>query len=232
MRIGRAYHWMQGHVWFGLLAYPIILFHSGFRFGGVFTEILMWTFTIVVISGIVGIVIQQYLPTKLLHDVKYETIYDQVDHVVEGLAEEAANLVKTATGLGGSEEFEVESMPAGGIPRRWPIRRCAAKTLNDFYVAHVKPYMAKTIPHQSKLSTEPKARVAFDQLRSSVPISMQEPLNDLALDRRGTPPLAVQKHMHHVLHGWLLVHVPLSYGLMLLAAWHAVYALRFVHPHW
>jgi hypothetical protein len=33
--------------------------------------------------------------------------------------------------------------------------------------------------------------------------------------------------MHHVLHGWLLVHVPLSYATLLLGAVHAVIALRY-----
>ena len=233
MRIGRAYYWMQGHVWFGLLAYPIILFHSGFRFGGPFTQVLMWLFTIVIISGIVGIVIQQYMPSKLLRDVRFETIYEQIDHVVEGLQEEAETLVKTATNLGGGEAFEVENMPAGGNTATLADTSVrAVKTMTDFYGAHVKPYLAKTIPHQTKLATEPAARVAFDHVRSSVPLAMQDPLNDLAAIVEERRQLAEQKHLHHILHGWLIVHVPISYGLMLLATWHAIYALRFVHPHW
>src|SRR5262245_25676911 len=36
MRIGRAYWWTQGHVWLGLLAYPLILYHAGFRWGQTF----------------------------------------------------------------------------------------------------------------------------------------------------------------------------------------------------
>jgi hypothetical protein len=33
--------------------------------------------------------------------------------------------------------------------------------------------------------------------------------------------------MHHFLHGWLLVHIPLSYALLALGAIHAVFALRY-----
>src|SRR3954447_17279091 len=29
LRIGRAHTWLQGHVWLGLLAYPMILYHAG-----------------------------------------------------------------------------------------------------------------------------------------------------------------------------------------------------------
>src|SRR5260221_6978475 len=33
-RIGRAQAWMRGHLWLGVLALPLILFHGGFHFGG------------------------------------------------------------------------------------------------------------------------------------------------------------------------------------------------------
>jgi hypothetical protein len=233
LRVGRAYHWMQGHVWLGLLAYPIILFHSGFRFGGDFTSIIMWMFTIVVISGIVGLVIQQYMPSKLLREVRFETIYEQIDHVVDQLQEEAETLVKAAIGESGGEAFEVESMPAGGTTATVAEASVkATRTLTDFYNSHVKPYLGHVPPPGSKLRTESAARVAFDQVRSSVPVTQQEPLNDLASIVEERRQLAQQKHMHHVLHGWLLVHVPLSYGLMVLATIHAVLALRYVTPHW
>lgn len=39
--------------------------------------------------------------------------------------------------------------------------------------------------------------------------------------------LAQQKRLHHVLHGRLLVHVPLSTALLLLSITHAVVALRY-----
>ena len=233
MRIGRAYTWMQGHVWLGLLAYPIILFHSGFRFGGPFTQVLMWLFTIVVISGIFGIVLQQYMPGKILRDVQFETIFDQIDHVVEQLAAEAQKTVTRAIGDIGGEAFEVEVVPAGAATATMPqATQRAAATLKDFYTLHVKTYLVPKIPSGSRLKTRASADVFFDQIRTSLPKTMHSDLNDLAQIVEERRQLAHQAHMHHWLHGWLIVHVPLSYGLMLLAAWHAVYALRFVSPHW
>lgn len=233
MRIGRAYHWMQGHVWFGLLAYPIILYHCGFRWGGPFTQILMWMFTIVVVSGILGIIIQQYMPGKVLRDVQFETIYDQIDHVVDQLQVEADDIIKKVVGEGGGEAFEVEVMPAGkNTATLASAGTLAAKRLSEFYVAYVKPYLGRTVPVTTKFKTELGAQVAFDQIRTSLPKSMHEPLNDLASIVEERRQLAMQRHMHHILHGWLLVHVPLSYGLMVLAAVHAVVALRYVTPHW
>jgi hypothetical protein len=36
-----------------------------------------------------------------------------------------------------------------------------------------------------------------------------------------------QEKLHHLLHGWLLIHIPLSYALLLLSAVHAVMTLRY-----
>lgn len=233
MRVGRAYHWMQGHVWLGLLAYPIILYHSGFRWGGVYTQILMWLFTIVVVSGILGIVIQQYMPPKILHEVQFETIYEQIDHVVDQLQQEAESIVQGINAAGGGEAFEVEVMPAGKATATLAVTSVkAAQTVTDFYNAHVKPYLARKIPLQTRFTTELGAQVAFDQVRTAIPRTLHEPLNDLVSIVEERRQLAIQKRMHHVLHGWLIAHIPLSYALMVLAACHAVVALRYVRPHW
>jgi hypothetical protein len=233
LRVGRAYHWMQGHVWLGLLSYPIILYHCGFRWGGPFTQILMWLFTIVVISGIIGLIIQQYLPSKILREVQFETIFEQIDHVVDQLAAEADDLVRTAVGTSAGEAFEMEVVPAGGQTATLTETNVAgAKILSEFYTVHVKPYLARRIPPQTRLKTDSAVRVAFDQVRLLLPLAMQEHLADLASIVEERRQLAEQRSMHHLLHGWLIAHVPLSYALMLLAAWHAVYALRFVTPHW
>jgi hypothetical protein len=233
LRVGRAYHWMQGHVWLGLLSYPIILYHSGFRWGGPFTQILMWLFTIVVVSGLIGLVIQQYMPAKILREVRFETIYEQIDHVVEQLAAEADDLVRRAVGTSAGQAFEMEVVPAGGQTATLTQTNVAgAKILGEFYTAHVRPYLAPRVPPQARLKTESAARLAFDQVRLLLPPAMQEHLDDLASIVEERRQLADQRSMHHLLHGWLIVHVPLSYALILLAAWHAVYALRFVTPHW
>jgi hypothetical protein len=39
--------------------------------------------------------------------------------------------------------------------------------------------------------------------------------------------LAVQKRLHLWLHTWLMVHVPISFALLVLTAVHAVLSLRY-----
>jgi hypothetical protein len=233
MRIGRAYWWMQGHVWLGLIAYPIILLHAGFRWGGPYTQILMWLFTIVVVSGIIGIIIQQLMPSLLLRDVQYETIYEQIEHVVEQLQQEADAIAQTVVGETGGEAYETEVVPAGSaVATAAQTNVKAAKDFLQFYSAEVKPYLNRRIPDGTKFNSELAAQVVFDHVRATMPRSIHPALTDLAAIVEERRQLAEQKKMHHILHGWLIMHVPLSYGLIVLAAVHAVQALRYVRPHW
>src|SRR5262245_6817202 len=63
-RLGRAATWMRGHIWLGLLSFPLILFHGGFHFGGVVTFTLMVLFIIVVLSGVLGWLPQRCFATR------------------------------------------------------------------------------------------------------------------------------------------------------------------------
>jgi hypothetical protein len=60
-----------------------------------------------------------------------------------------------------------------------------------------------------------------------VPQELWPKLEDLANICEERRQLERQRRMHDVLHGWLLVHIPTSYALLLLGAVHAVYALRY-----
>ena len=96
LRIGRAQTWMRGHLWLGLLSFPLILFHGGFAWRGPLTAVLMLLFFIVVISGLFGAALQHYLPRTILSRVPMETIYEEIPHVRQQLFEEADQLVEAA----------------------------------------------------------------------------------------------------------------------------------------
>src|SRR5450432_1795734 len=80
-RLGRAQSWMRGHLWLGLLSFPVILFHGGFHFGGTLTRTLMWLFVFVWISGILGAALQHFMPRFQTGQLPMETIYEQIDRV-------------------------------------------------------------------------------------------------------------------------------------------------------
>src|SRR5260370_39213821 len=97
-RIGRAQTWMRGHLWLGLLSFPLILFHAGFAWKGPLTAVLMILFTIVVLSGLIGAAIQHFVPRYMLRNVPLETIYEEIPHVRQQLREEADQLVGSIYG--------------------------------------------------------------------------------------------------------------------------------------
>jgi hypothetical protein len=121
-RLGRAQTWMRGHLWFGLLALPLILFHGGFHFGGTLTRVLMWLLILTVSSGVFGAALEHSIPRRMTADVPLETIYDEIGHVRRLLREEADGAVETVCGnLGFAKSLEQESQRAGGFTARRPI---------------------------------------------------------------------------------------------------------------
>jgi hypothetical protein len=77
------------------------------------------------------------------------------------------------------------------------------------------------------LSDDSQARTMFQQLRVLLPRNLHSSVDDLENIREEKRQLDQQSRLHKVLHGWLLVHIPLSYALLLLGAVHAVMALKF-----
>jgi hypothetical protein len=98
-RIGRAATWMRGHLWLGMLSFPLILFHSGFTWRGPLTALLMLLMLIVIVSGIFGAALQHYLPRMITSQVPMETIYEEIPHVREQLFEEADQLMESAVAV-------------------------------------------------------------------------------------------------------------------------------------
>src|SRR5262252_7690284 len=94
-RVGRAQTWMRGHLWLGLVSYPVILCHSAFSMGNGLTRALMWIFSFVIGSGIVGAALQHYMPEMITDRVPLETIYNQIDRVQGQLLKESDNLMSS-----------------------------------------------------------------------------------------------------------------------------------------
>src|SRR4051795_3685985 len=81
LKIGSVRSWMRAHVWLTLLTIPLVLLHSGFRLGGPMTIFLLVLYTIVMISGIYGLILQHRIPRIMQDRVPVETVYQQIPHV-------------------------------------------------------------------------------------------------------------------------------------------------------
>jgi hypothetical protein len=77
------------------------------------------------------------------------------------------------------------------------------------------------------LANADKAQLAFSAVRTLLPAPAHDALDDLQDICDEARQLQKQERLHHWMHGWLLVHIPLSLALILLGAVHAVMALRY-----
>jgi len=241
-RIGRGTLWLRGHIWLGLVSFPLILFHGGFHFGGALTTVLMILFIVVFVSGIVGVILQQTLPRLMLTRVPLETVYEQIDPVVEQLREEADELVAAAAGpLPVATARMVEIRRAGGgadermgqprsSPRAAPVALAPtpeSNLLRDAYLRDIRPFLDPAHHRNGIVDTAAKSTTLFRELRTALPPLLHATVAELESICEERRQLADQKRLHHWLHGWLLIHVPLSLALLLLGAIHAVIALRY-----
>ena len=98
--------------------------------------------------------------------------------------------------------------------------------LRRFYMAELRPYLEH--PKRSlRLGEAGRAKSSFAAVRTLVPPSAHATIADLEDICDEARQLSLQERMHRWLHGWLLVHIPLSLALILLGAIHAVMALRY-----
>ena len=222
-RLGRAQTWMRGHLWLGLVSLPLILFHSGFRYGHGLTWLLMTLLILVVVSGVFGAALQHYMPRVVTREVPLETIYDEIGHVRAQLLEEAEEIRKQ---ISGAEKKSVSGVGPESAETAVALADEAAP-LHNFYEREMKPFLAKPGTRGIALGDAGQARSAFAQLRTLVPPSLHVAIEDLESICEEERQLTLQSKLHLWLHGWLLLHIPLSLALILLAAVHAVMALRF-----
>jgi len=229
-RVGSAQTWMKGHLWLGLLSFPLIVLHSGFRFGGPLTAVLMWLFIIVIVSGVVGALLQHYLPRIMTAEVPFETVYEEIPHVrAQLLAEADQRIAAFASPPGGN--------PAPGAPASRPATAATAASIEletdaidrlvRFYQRDVRPFLENPKPATHRLADARQAETIFREARILLPAPLAAVLDDLESVCEEERQLMKQERLHHILHGWLLVHVPLSFALLLLAAVHAVMTMYF-----
>ena len=223
-RIGRAQTWMRGHLWFGTLSLLIILFHSGFVFRGPLTTVLMILFYIVIISGITGAAIQHFVPSVMTARVPMETIYEEIPHVRAQLCDEADRLVAS---ICGPMDTEAADEPAAAVTTLVEIEEADRARFRQIYLQRVRPFLADPEAPNAELANPVRSSEVFESLRRLLAAPVHGVLDDLQNICEEEQQLSRQIRVYRWLHGWLLVHVPLSIALLVLGGVHAIMALRY-----
>jgi hypothetical protein len=99
--------------------------------------------------------------------------------------------------------------------------------LRNFYSRDLRPFLQQSRAHNPALSNRVKATGIFEGLRMLLPVELHDIVKNLEDICEEERQLRRQITYHYWLHGWLMLHVPLSLALLLLGCAHAVMALRY-----
>jgi hypothetical protein len=225
-RLGRAQAWMRGHLWLGTLSLPIIFFHAGFRFGGLLTTVLMVLLIIVVASGIFGAILQHYVPPLMTTRIPMETIFEQIDRVRAQLIAEADEIVEAVCGPLTPNRAEPAASKQTLAATATTVAT-ATIPLCNFYSREMRPFLQNERVQKPALASRAQAAGVFEGLRMLLPGDLHGTVQNLEEICEEERQFRRQIRYHHWLHGWLMLHVPLSLALLLLGCAHAIMALRY-----
>jgi hypothetical protein len=248
-RLGKAQSWLRWHIWLGILVPLLVGLHGAFRIGGTMTAILWALLAAVWFSGLLGLLLQQFLPGLMLYGIPNETVAQQWQREVDNLLIAAEGVVaadkrgkpKVEAGgvvldyVGRSLQDAVPAFaPAEGqtrlddeaidglIRKNEPIP--GAEPLRTFYLEHAQAFLAG---RGGLLRSRTQSEAMFESVRKRTPPHVHPGVDRLEglCERRRQ--LFRQRRMMNVLMLWLMVHVPLSWTLVGLTTAHAVIALRY-----
>jgi hypothetical protein len=226
-RIGRASTWMKAHLWLGFLSLPLILLHSGFAANGSLSVWLMILLMITIATGLTGAAIQHYLPKLMTKLVPLETIYEEIPRVRSQLQREADELMASLPGAETSD-FAWNARPArSGRIAEAEIEPEVVEHLREVYAGTIRPFLSDPDIVKNHCSDRERSALLFTSLRAYAPEPVHRIVAGLEHICEEERQLNRQRQIYRWLHGWLLVHVPLSLALILLGAVHAIVALGY-----
>ena len=238
-RIGTVQLWLRAHIWLTLLTIPLVILHTGFRLGGSMTALLVVLYAIVMVSGIYGLTLQHYLPGLMNERLSTEAVSEQIPFIRAQLREGAekmrarfapieaasdpkstrpSHLASTATAIKPvTNAFEAAPLEAGDP--------ASEAVLADFIDRQVLPYLRAGDSNRRRLGNPRYSEDIFRMIKLRVAAEYLPHIEEIQAwcDQRRL--LDVQTRLQHWLHGWLFIHVPLSYLLIFMTAWHAFVTL-------
>ncbi len=210
--VGARKTWLRGHIWLGLLSVVLIVCHSGFGFGGLLTQALWAVFALVILTGIFGLALQQLLPRLITLRVPSEAPFEQIPHLCLMMRRRADTLIESLCGPPAEPGKADDGLDEG-----------TKAQLQQFYDKFVRPFLHEEYLRSSPLANPIKAEAVFSKIRTlSGVAAVKDRVGDLEVICQERRQLGEQERLHHLLHGWLLVHVPLSVALLVLGVAHVI----------
>jgi len=201
--------WMQAHIYLGWLACFVFVLHTGARLPDGRLECLLAAgFWGVAASGAFGLWLSRWLPPRLVRSGE-SLVYERIPGLRHRVAGEVRELVRRA-------ETETQS-----------------STLPDLYLRVLHPYFLRIPPPFASLTGDDRAFHLVKLELESARRYLNEPeqaiaaqLAELVEAKRN---LDTQLAGQRLLKLWLFVHIPLTYGVLVLTAAHVWLAVHYSH---
>lgn len=194
--LGRAWYYLQFHVYAGALALLLMFMHIGFQVPhGILTWWLWFLSIWTVASGILGIVLQKWIPTLLNSGLETEVHYDRIPELVEDLGTRAEKLVSGAD-YNIREFYQRNLAPAFAAPRARAI-----------YFLDVSAGIQSKTRH-------------FEHLREVLSPEVQPTVDELQSMYQTKLEIDAHYSLQRALRWWLYLHVPFSVVMLVLLCIH------------
>ncbi len=195
-RLGRTWAYLQFHVYGGTVFLLLVFMHVGFKVPhGILTWWLWFLSIWVVLSGLLGIVLQKWIPTILNSGLSLEVHYDRIPELI-------AEIKQRADELAAGCEYSIRAL----YRKHMAPTLAGPETRLIYYLDITGGIQARTEP--------------FDYLRGLLPAEQKEKLD--ALQAMYQTKLEIDAHytLQKALRGWLYLHVPVSIVVLVLLALH------------
>ena len=200
--LGRSSSWLQIHVWIGWIALLLFGIHLGFRIpNGLFEGILAGTFLLVAGSGIAGLLLSRALPSRLTVRGE-EVLFERIPAFRGQLRERAEALALDQT-----------RSSRNPVLRDLYFRRLAA------FFAAPRHFWRHLLQSGRPLHHLLEEIGSLDRYLNEEERGVARKLDDLV---RTKDALDYHRAMQGLLKGWLFVHVPLTFALLVFAFVHLV----------
>ncbi len=205
--LGRSAIWLQAHVYVGLLVILVFLLHTSFAWPNGPIEILLWLlFVAVAGSGVIGIVLSRALARCL--DLRGQRIiFERIPVFRARLADEVRELAQQS----------VADIASSTIAQYYATR------LNDYF-GGPRNFLAHLGRSQEPLMRMRREIRSLERYLDDRGKAILAEIEDRVIAKNN---LDFQHALQLVLKLWLFVHIPLTYGLILVAAVHIFLAYAF-----
>lgn len=208
---GTLEQWLQSHIYLGVLALVLLLFHAGGRYHDKVAVSTLVVVAIVVASGIVGAVLYVTVPrmlTEVESNLTVGEISDQLNQLSRAMARIASG--RSAAFQRIYDEALRQTQPGVLAGWRLLLARLARGRQQD---GGDWTRLIALVPKEEQ-----------EELRQMLVVSRQR--KELLLR------LIFQQRYKNVLEAWLYIHVPFTIALLVLAAVHVVAVFYYGRMPW